>query len=458
MTASEVSPAAPPGSGREVRRLAYVLLTLVAVGIVGTRIATAPGRFSANDASRWATVRALVDTGSYAIGHREEYPDGTYRDFGIVTEGDWATIDRVLDPATLRFYSSKPTLLPTVLAGEYWVLHRALSLEFGRHRLAVTRAILATINLLPFAVYLIVLARLIERIGATDWGRLYVFTAAAFGTFVSGYLGSLNNHTVAAMGALFAVYHCLRIQLDDDRRWWRFVLAGAFAGWTFANELPAGAFALGVLLWLGRLSPRQTLRFALPGLLAPIAALGWTQYLAIGTPMPTYAQAAWYEFPGSYWREPRNIDLADEPKLMYAVNLLVGHTGVLSLTPVLILGWIGMVRTAAGRAGFASGGGSGRWLAALTLTLTVTTFVFYVIRTDTYGGKTVGPRWLFWLVPLWLLMMLPEADRWASSRRRRWIAGLLLLISVATASYALDNPWQWSPLLTVFRRAGLVSY
>jgi hypothetical protein len=54
--------------------------------------------------------------------------------------------------------------------------------------------------------------------------------------------------------------------------------------------------------------------------------------------------------------------------------------------------------------------------------------------------------------------MLPEADRWAASRRRRVIAGLLLAISIATASFALVNPWQWSPLLVVFRRLGLVSY
>ncbi len=78
-------------------------------------------------------------------------------------------------------------------------------MDFQRHRLAVTRAILITINLVPFVLYLLVVARLIERLGTTDWGRLFVFTTACFGTFVSGFLGSLNNHTVAAMGAMFAV-------------------------------------------------------------------------------------------------------------------------------------------------------------------------------------------------------------------------------------------------------------
>jgi hypothetical protein len=452
------SPDGARASPRGLRNDVYALLMLVAVSIVGARIVTAPGRFSVNDASRWATVRALVETGSYSIGHREEYPDGTYKDFGIIAQRDWETIDVVMQPTTRRFYSSKPTLLPTLLAGEYWVLRHALDVDFGRHRLAVTRAILITINLAPFVAYLLVFSWLIERLGATDWGRLFVFTTACFGTFVSGFLGSLNNHTVAAMGAIFAVYHCLRLHLDQDRPWWRFVLAGLFAGWTACNELPAAGLAAGLMLWLVRLSPRDAVRLALPAMLVPVGAYLCTQYLAVGTLAPTYAQGPWYEFAGSYWLNPTRTDRADEHKLVYAANLLVGHTGILSMTPVLLLGWIGMVRTAARGHGAGREGWSSRILATLTIALTVMTFVFYVVRTESYGGKTSGPRWFFWLVPLWLLTMLPEADRWGLDRRRRRLAGVLLAFSVATASYALANPWQPSWLLTLFRRWGVVEY
>jgi hypothetical protein len=71
---------------------------------------------------------------------------------------------------------------------------------------------------------------------------------------------------------------------------------------------------------------------------------------------------------------------------------------------------------------------------------------------------TAGPRWFFWLVPLWLLTMLPEADRWAVDRRRRWLAGVLLAFSVGTASVTLANPWQYSWLFTLFRDWGIISY
>src|SRR5512134_3883801 len=156
----------------------YPLLTLIAASTVGARIMTAPGAYSVNDQSRWATIRALVDTGRYSIGYREEYPDGTHRDFGIVALKDWQSVDVVLHPTTKRFYSSKPTLLPTVLAGEYWIIRNLLGLNFRRDRLVVTRTILMTINLLPFVLYLIVLARLLDRLGTTDWGRLFVFATA----------------------------------------------------------------------------------------------------------------------------------------------------------------------------------------------------------------------------------------------------------------------------------------
>lgn len=453
------SPDATLPSVRRVQKDFFALLILVAASIAGARILTAPGAYSPNDASRWATVRALVDTGSYSIGYREQHADGTYRDFGIMTDPGWETVDIVMDPTTHRFYSSKPTLLPTLVAGEYWVLRHALNLDISRDRLAVARTILVTINLVPFVLYLLVLARLIDRLGTTMWGGLFVFTTACFGTFVSGFLATLNNHTVAAMGALFAIYQCLCMQLDEDRPWWRFMLAGLFAGWTACNELPSAALACGLMLWLVFLSPRNTLRLALPAMLVPVAAYLLTQYLAVGSILPTYAQKTWYDFAGSYFLHPTGVDSAHEPKLVYAANLLVGHTGILSLTPALLLGWIGMIRTATRGHGTGARRSSFRMLAWLTLALTVITFGFFAVGTETYGGTTAGPRWFFWLVPLWLLTMVPEADRWALDQRRRRVAFALLAVSIVTASYALlVSPWRSSWLVSVFRHLGLISY
>lgn len=440
-----------------LRRTAFALLLVVAAGLTAAAILAAPPAFSVNDQSRWATIRALGDTGSYSIGRRYPRADGTYEDRGIRTEAGWWTVDVVMRPDTQRFYSTKPTLLPTLLAGEYWLLRRAVGWQITRNRVAVGRVILFTINWLPFVLYLVLLAWLAEQLGTTEWGRLFVFATGCFGTFVSGFLVTLNNHTVAACGALFAVYQCVQIATEREPRRWRFVLAGLFAGWTMVNELPAAALAAALLLWLVLRSPRAALCFALPALLLPVAAYLFTQYLAFGSIVPTYARTEWYLFDGSYWRNPTGVDRASDGKLLYGFNLLAGHTGILSLTPVLLVGWIGMIRGAKRSPG-AGAGTIGRDLTWLTLSLTVVTLVFYTVRTNNYGGVAAGLRWFFWLTPLWLLTMLPEADRWSQRRWARGIAYALLAISVGSAAYALVNPWRHSWLYDLLRNLGVISY
>src|SRR5438132_13875525 len=129
----------------DLRKAVYTLLTVVALGAVVARIAntelvfdpsvyrpdgdTTPSglrsdwpkrrptpmpTFSSNDRSRWCTVRALVDHGTFVIGHRDRADDPS-SDHGIVFEDGWQTVDKVLNPETRDFYSSKPPLL-TLLA------------------------------------------------------------------------------------------------------------------------------------------------------------------------------------------------------------------------------------------------------------------------------------------------------------------------------------------------------
>src|SRR5580704_3936752 len=62
--------------------------------------------FSSNDRSRWATVRALVDEGTYVIGHRDPAlasATNKYGDTGIIFEDGWQSIDKVMRPETRDF-------------------------------------------------------------------------------------------------------------------------------------------------------------------------------------------------------------------------------------------------------------------------------------------------------------------------------------------------------------------
>jgi hypothetical protein len=444
--------------------------------------------FGANDRSRWVTVRALVDEGHYWIGRRidprtGEYPQGyydpqtghyreditDYKDDDITFQDGWGTIDKVMDPLTGKFYSSKPPLLPTLLAGEYWLLKHLFGLSIVTDRWIVIPVILITINVLPFAAFVLVLARFLERLGETDWGRLFVLATACFGTFLTTFAVTLNNHTPAAYTALFAVAPLLRgteLRMRDG------IVSGLFAGLTAALELPALALvaALAGIILIRR--PKVLLGF-LPAVLLWAAAELGTNYIALAEWQPAYSKfgGPWYEFPGSYWGHvptgPRlGIDYAylKESGWAYLFHLLIGHHGIFSLTPVWLLTVVGI--------GFAApvalrsfrrsimGGDDRGWLALLTTGLSVVIIAYYVSRTENrnYGGWSAGLRWLFWLTPFWLLALAPAADRLAGSRRGRAVACALLAVTVFSVSYPIWNPWRHPWLYDLMDHLGWIAY
>ena len=130
--------------------------------------------FGSNDRSRWATVRSLVDEGTYVVGRRA----ANRPDRGIIFEDGYQSLDKVMIPETGEFYSSKPPLLTTLLAGEYWLLKHCFGWSIVHDRWLVVCTILLTVNALPFALYLRLLAKLIDRYGTGDFGRMLTFTTA----------------------------------------------------------------------------------------------------------------------------------------------------------------------------------------------------------------------------------------------------------------------------------------
>ncbi len=56
-----------------------------------------------------------------------------------------------------------------------------------------------------------------------------------------------------------------------------------------------------------------------------------------------------------------------------------------------------------------------------------------------------------WLTPLWLLAMLPAAERWAEHRGGRAVALLLAALSVLSANTSPRDPWRHPWLFRLFR-------
>ncbi len=433
--------------------------------------------FSSNDKSRWATIRALVENGTYVVGKRSNFRDKSapWDDTGIIFQPDYQSLDKVMDPETGEFYSSKPPLFPTLLAGEYWLLRTAFGWSIDGDRWWVMTTILLTVNVLPLIVYLLLLSRLIEDHAGTDFARLLAFTTACCGTFLTTFAHTLNNHVPAAYCALFAVYPLLSKRgTPATESPLKLFVGGFFAGLTVTLELPAAALAAGLLVPLLIVRPGKALSFFLPGLLIPVVALLVCNVVAMGSVLPAYSEfgGPWYNYPGSHWAklgtaDAKGIDFADEPKTVYAFHLLFGHHGWFSLTPVWLLGAAGLA-VLAWKAGplvkqiLLTRKPAGLWdlpvFGAMAAAVSLVVFLFYVWKTNNYGGFTSGPRWLFWLTPLWLLGTLPAADWVGRFRAGRLAAAVLLGFSVLSVFYPAWNPWRPPWILQLCELQGWVRY
>jgi hypothetical protein len=362
---------------------------------------------------------------------------------------DWL---RVIGPYS--FYSSKPPLLSTMVAGVYAAVRFVTGWELtedGERNLAA-RAILVIVNLIPWLAALAVLSAIAERYVEKGFARVLLIVTAAFGTFLSTFLVTLNNHTVAAIAVIFALYPTLRAVVERSKRPLHFALAGFFAAFAAANELPAAAFGAGVFAILLFRSPGRTLLCFVPAALVGAAAHFGTNYLVTGGWEPFYAEFGTdkyrylHEGVASYWMDPKGLDRGTASPVEYFVNCTVGHHGILSLSPIFLVTVAAWVTIGRWRR-------SPLWLMQwLGLGLTVLVLAFYLSRTENYnyGGNTAGLRWTFWLIPLWLISMLPAVEEWSYRPRFQWLAMALLAISCFSAFYAMNNPWQHPWLYALF--------
>jgi hypothetical protein len=452
MVEPTLSPTAPD-AGALLRRWVYLLIIAVA-GIQGvaaistTTLHYSPTRawprhpihspmLSANDRSRWCTVWSLVERGTYQIDE-------------IIEVRGWNTIDKGKFQG--HFYSSKPPFLSTLVAGIYWPLKRVFGLDLLTRTHETVQTILFLVNGIPWLVALWLLAQLAERYGKTDWSRLFFVAAAAFGTFLSTFLITLNNHNPAACSVVFALWPLLQIVHEHRRDGWAFAAVGFWGAFAVCCEIPAAP--LGVLLFVAlyRCAPRQTLTWFVPAAAIPLLFFFATNWLCTGGLMPFYSNFGaphdtFYKYgPESYWNNPQGVDVGDVPVGWYLFHCTFGHHGIFSLSPIFLLSlatWMRLRRPH-----------PLRLVSAVAALLTIWNLVFWLRQTHNYnyGGVTSGLRWAFWLIPFWLLSMIPVLDEWSSRRWFRILCLVFLGVSVYSVVFPRNNPWQHPWLMNLLDR------
>jgi hypothetical protein len=524
----------------DARRFAALVVITAATAIALGHTLRQPSQMGANDISRWCTVWSLLERGSYII---DECPWQIETQDKVFRAANWSSQASAGAEPAKHFYSSKPQFLATVIAGILYPARRAAGVPLDRVVLQERaerwtqkpdpdspvkvkgvlekpdqpvkwpafvfyfKPILVLGNVLPFAVFLVLFARVLDRYAPNDWTWFFGLAAAAFGTYLLPFTQTLNNHTIAAFSAFFALYQFLRIWDEWELSGWRFAGAGFFSAFAAATELPALAFlALLLALLLFRYFGKTVLCF-LPAAAIPIAGLAGTQYAAFGEIKFAYEAFGTedYLYEGSLWKTPLELDaLYQHPESYgtYLFHITLGHHGIFALSPIFLFSawgalkllgsggrfltvWTGLTILAiAGLVGYyfydpgawTSGGALHQYLwvfwfipgllvllallsaiillrrggapmtavAWLTAVLTVVVLAFYTWKPEArnYGGSTQGLRWLFWLIPFWLLLLPKGVEAGQSRGRVRRLALVALAISALSVGYAMRNPWS----------------
>jgi hypothetical protein len=182
---------------------------------------------------------------------------------------------------------------------------------------------------------------------------------------------------------------------------------------------------------------RRTLLWFTPALLPGLVCLFGFNYAITGSFKPTYSNSELKDFVGNYFRGLQTgIDALREPKLIYGINVLLGHHGLFSMTPLLGFGLYELVQSARKRVRLPQ---AAAFAGVLLLFLG-----FYIFRSRNYGGWCVGMRWLVPVMPLLLLYFGLWMDR--VTPRKPVIASVLAALGVSAfhVQDGLTSPFQFS--------------
>lgn len=243
------------------------------------------GMHCANDRSRWATVVALVHHHTFAIDEVDPLRG---------KHGNWGTIDKVYHAdksGTERFYSSKPPLYNLVLAGQYWIIHAVTGLNILEHPMPIIKLLTLVNQGIPLLVILICLAKVGTEI--IENRRLYslYLVAITFGTFLTTFAVTLNNHIPAALFALLAILECRQL-VNDTSNSKSYAIVGLYAALCVTFELPALALLLLLGIWCLTLDFKRTIAFGVPPILLVATIYLGINKVAHDSWRPPYAHRA----------------------------------------------------------------------------------------------------------------------------------------------------------------------
>lgn len=258
--------------------------------VMTTRSATGETPFhSANDRSRWCSVAAIGGYGQFEIDPLINIRDPKTK------RRTWYTIDLVRHrgrDGKQHYYSSKPPLLTVVHAGVYAAVRLVTGLSLTVQTFTAARVVLVLVNLLPLAAFWWLWGGYWQRRLSSPWALVVTMTFLLWGTFVSTFANTLNNHLPGALAAGLSLWAVLKIVEQDRRELRWFVLAGFSAAFCAACELPALSWVAAIGVLLVQVAPRRAALGLSLGVVPVAIAFAVVNVLAHGDLRPPYAHRA----------------------------------------------------------------------------------------------------------------------------------------------------------------------
>jgi hypothetical protein len=390
---------------------------LFSVAVLLCALFTKAGYIGPNDKSRVAGIESVVERGTFAID------DSPFN----------ATIDRELING--KFYSNKPPASYLVMVPAYYALYKMGFTFVDRHRLVYYWVTLLTLGLSVSAM-LVYFYRFLRRYKLSKNERMF-YSFAVFMTLVFPYALAINNHSLAAAYLFFSYY--LLANAKNAKQYW---LAGLMAGLTAAIDLPLGLFPLFfTVMLLAQRAWKNTFWYAF-GVGIPTVISTYINYVISGSIIPITVRAEFFNFPGSPFANGSGVSGLVHPTLSqmltYAWGITLGSKGFFIYTPVLLFSFAGLLFTVFTKNKY-------RREAIAILFGILATFLFYIAKTDNYGGCNYGFRFTVPLIPI-LFAFTPALFAQKSVENVKTALHYLFWIAVAlTAFYALCgailHPW-----------------
>ena len=371
----------------------------------------------------------------------------------LVDFSDWSLNESIFRYETVDkvrigdvYYSSKPPVLSAIGAYLYGIFQTVTSVSFRENRDLVLFYLRVLLLICPFVIGLFLAGRFLRRHVHHQWAWFWGFAAFALGTFIFGYSGTINNHSLAALLVLVGLVFAVEVRSQELRGslWFGAGLATATAV-TF--DLGATPFAVALAIYLLVAHRQRNLAWFILGAAVPAVIHFHLTYRLTGSFKPFYAFESIYHYPGSYWLDPGEFDALDESLPYYWFHTTIGHHGLFAMTPLFVFalpGMVALIRSPKTRA-----------IGMLIAIVTCATVGTYLLRGPfNYGGMAMGMRWFIVIAPLLWFSAVWYADRRWESKLVRVLLVASVLLGIAHAVPALTSPWDYSWWNQIWRYLG----